>query len=278
MAAIFSQENNVFFQAQIGSGKTLVLLLAMAHRINRENQNCQAIFLGANVEAVYLAQKRFNELTHSTISNNAVSFDHKFSTTAQVMFGTPIELAKLIANSSFYTNDIQILCCDDADLTTSYENSQSLISRLQVQVVACSSTMVQIQNAINFTINRRNVLSTQIGHFYVVEDDWEEKLKICYRLANKLDDNQAIVFCPVNFQWIFISWNLYSFYNLYSFNNLFNYNILFNFSDKKIGTRCSQSSCENEFRIIHVAHFRRSASWQKFGAFFERSQKNVDND
>lgn len=110
------------------------------------------------------------------------------------MFGTPLDLVKAKA-PTFYRNDIELMCFDDADVTFNFDECHSLISGLpEVQIVGCSSSFVDMINARHIRITRRPDLSTKLQHFYAIENDFYTKIGACYGLVTK-EGGQRIIFC-----------------------------------------------------------------------------------
>lgn len=94
---MFFEPTNVFLHAGVGSGKTTSLLMAMAGVVDENIHKLQGIFFGPTVEAVVQAQNKFRAMVkYMSISTSVVVFTGllNFNVSSQILFGTPLELAK----------------------------------------------------------------------------------------------------------------------------------------------------------------------------------------
>lgn len=196
---VFQDQSIVFSHAPIGSGKTTAILMAMAETVDRNLQKTQVLFFGATVEAVVQSQQVFDSIVkYTTITSSVIYYQQPFrrNIPCQVVFGTPLELAKEIAREHISLSDVSLLCFDDADLTINFENIQRIITQNpHAKLMASGSTFVTIPNALEFHVPRHEILNECIEHVCFQAEDFEEKIK-CIAELTKID-GQILIFCSV---------------------------------------------------------------------------------
>lgn len=205
-------EQNVFFQAPIGSGKTTTMLIAMTAMVDRTVYQPQIIYFGPTMESVFQVENKLKAITKdTTITSTVVHFRQTLNTNfdAQIVLGTPLMLAKLIESGTLCHDTIKTLFFDDADLTIKFKNIKSkVIDKLpNANVIATASTKVDFEqnDLVELKVRRSQILHRDLVHYYMLANTIFMKIECVKDLVDYWKHGQIMVFCDVSVKFF---WNI----------------------------------------------------------------------
>ncbi|CAF4183796.1 unnamed protein product [Adineta steineri] len=180
---------DVIAQAQSGTGKTIMVSIAVLQQLDVDCKNCQALILvptrelAKETHRVVLALGEYMNVTcHARVGGVNIREDMKrLETSVQVVVSTPGRIYDMLKRSALHSENIKMFVLDDADelLARGFKDQiydlLTMLSR-NIQVIVVSSTMPSelLEIAAKFTNDPVKILTKRedrtlegIRQFYV---------------------------------------------------------------------------------------------------------------
>lgn len=213
------KRHDVIAQAQSGTGKTATFAISILQRIDIEKKATQALILAPTRELALQIEKVVVTLGDymkvecmSCVGGTAVRQDmDKLRSGVQIVVGTPGRVRDMITRKALRTDDIQILCLDEADEMLSSGFRESIYDIFQqlpptIQVVLLSATMPTdvlevttkfMREPIRILVKKDELTLEGIKQFYIAVEKEEWKLDTLCDLYETVTITQAVIFCNV---------------------------------------------------------------------------------
>ena len=205
------KDQNVIFQSETGTGKTLAYLLPVFEKMKKiENTSKQILFLICTPTFELASQIKQN-IQHfsnfkaalfiggSPIKRQAESLKEK----PEIVIGTPARLVELIRLKKLKTSGIRFTVFDEVDRLLKKElidEIKELTSLLPEnnQLIACSATIDDktkrfFHGSKEIILPQENVISQNITHWAIYAEN-RNKIETLRKLLNALDFQKVLIF------------------------------------------------------------------------------------
>lgn len=209
--------NDLFGQAQTGTGKTLAFALPVLNQIDSKALNPQALILCPTRELAIQVSQEFDKLAKfmdgvkvlPVYGGQHIDRQLKsFQMGVQIIIATPGRILDHIRRESFETTKIQMVVLDEADemLNMGFREDIELIlkhTEKRDQTLMFSATMPKgikqlAKSQMRFPeilkVEQRQITVPNIQQYYM-EMQSREKIKVLSRLIDIYNPKQTIVFC-----------------------------------------------------------------------------------
>lgn len=212
---------NTIIQQGPATGKTVALIIASLSAIDESLPKLQTIFLAANSLSCRNVLHAADEIAAATrIKISPGEFIQKG---CHIVFGTPHNLLREIAEQKLDLSALSCIYADDAEVTLSYQFVWDFVSRLSHRPAIVAAGIVlkrnivdQIEPQINFQPQLPHNHGT-IKHINITCDTLEFKLNVLHSVIAALKHERVLIVCNVC---LFI----FNFIECYIFSlNLFNF-------------------------------------------------------
>ncbi|KAF7314372.1 hypothetical protein MKEN_00909900 [Mycena kentingensis (nom. inval.)] len=209
--------HDVIAQAQSGTGKTATFSISILQRLDGDIKGTQAIILAPTrelalqIHKVVVALGDYMNITSlACVGGTSVRDDMtKLREGVQVIVGTPGRVIDMIKRGALRTDNMKLLCLDEADEMLSqgfkeavYECFQMLPS--DTQVALFSATMPAevlevskkfMRDPVRILVKRDELTLEGIKQFYIAVEKEEWKLDTLCDLYETITITQACIFC-----------------------------------------------------------------------------------
>lgn len=208
LAVTLADEFNIILHAAPGIGKTTAMVMAMISYCTKEIESTQVLCFTPTFESVMEVRSLTARLfKYTDITCNTVTNAKKWNgIRSHILIGTPIELAKLVAEENLLEH-VKLICFDDADFSMTFESvANNVLSCSSAKTLAVTSSMHKdLKNLSNqtaevlvFKTNKMNLLHTNVMHI-MVNNEKDDRQEILDKILSTLrPQDRAVVFCNVS--------------------------------------------------------------------------------
>ncbi|UJR16743.1 hypothetical protein I4U23_003643 [Adineta vaga] len=209
--------HNTIVQAQSGTGKTALYVIAILQRIDLSIKDCQALVLvptrelGQSIRNVFLSIGEYMNITcHACIGGTNIRDDlTRLEAGVQIVIGTPGRVNDTLNRSKLRSDNIKMLVLEEADevLGRCFEEQVcDVLKKLpsDIQMLIFTATMpCELEeiiskfmiNPVRILVKRCNLTLDGARQFYIniAREEW--KIDTLCDLLESIDVRQTVIYC-----------------------------------------------------------------------------------
>jgi len=211
---------DVIAQAQSGTGKTGAFLISTMSKVDKHIHEPQVLILAPTRELaiqIYNNAYGFNLYTKYDIGlliggndqNNTTGLDSKFREDSQIVIGTPGKIYFMLSKNYLRSNQLKIICIDEADemLNSCFKdqlydifqyipkNTQVCIFSATINAETLDLTSKFMNNPMKILVNNEELTLEGIKQFYINVEEERFKFEVLADIYKFLNINQTIIYC-----------------------------------------------------------------------------------
>lgn len=174
-----------------GSGKSTAALMSIGQVVDENVNELQSLYFVYTIAAAIHTKWALDQMyKDKNIKSKIVVHGSADRQDCHVLIGTPLSLIKEVQNYYQGSSFIRLICFDDADVTSRFNQAKTLMSQFNsAQFIMISSHHVTVEP--NFKFIMTSIENINERHFYVASEDKLNELK---KLIEHCQDRKIIIF------------------------------------------------------------------------------------